>query len=73
MEPHKSMVDCPFCFESSGHPARIIPATWWEPSWAEPDYVRKCPECDGTGLIEAEPRDLYDIEAEDFDGAREAF
>lgn len=35
---YEPMCDCPACFESSGHPARIVNATYWEPSYAEPDY-----------------------------------
>lgn len=63
------IVDCPHCFESSGHPARIVSATYWEPSYAEPDYGRRCDECDGTGMVpcdEAGPDDETDFDDEGY-------
>lgn len=65
MERYTGFAPCPYCFESSGFGARIIPATWDEPSWAEPDPMNPCPHCDHTGMVEAdEPRTLDDIENE---------
>lgn len=51
MDRYEPMCDCPACFESSGHPERVVLATYWEPSYAEPDYGRQCDECNGTGKV----------------------
>lgn len=68
MDRYTGFAPCPFCFESSGHPARYIPATWWEPAWEDVDYSRNCPECEGTGMVECdEPRTLDDLESEEWD------
>ena len=45
------MAPCPCCFESSGFNARIIPHTYWEPGWAEPDPTSPCGYCNGTGEV----------------------
>jgi len=69
MDRYEPMCDCPACFESSGHPARIVNATYWEPSYAEPDYGRRCDECDGTGMVpcdEAGPDDETDFDDEGY-------
>jgi hypothetical protein len=50
-EPH---APCPHCFESSGFAARIIPDSYWEPGYAEPDPLSPCPYCEGTGVVPAD-------------------
>jgi hypothetical protein len=55
---------CPACFESSGHPVRIVPASWTDPSYAEPDYGRVCEECNGTGTVDSPLVTLDDLENE---------
>lgn len=70
-QPQKGDAPCPYCFESSGYMARTVPDTWWEPGWAEPDPLRRCEECGGTGSVDAE--DAIDEELfEYFDEAMEA-
>lgn len=61
-EPYNGFAPCPHCFESSGYAARIVSATYWEPSWVEPDPLRQCPYCGGTGEVECEPITLDDLE-----------
>lgn len=61
-KPQELQVPCPCCFESSGHPAIIVPATWTDPSYADVDYSRRCPECDGTGMVDGQPITLDDLE-----------
>lgn len=70
-QPQAGDAPCPACFEDSGYHARIVPATWWEPAYAEPDPMRRCEECDGTGRVEmqdAEDEELFDY----FEEATEA-
>jgi hypothetical protein len=70
-QPHRGLGPCPHCFESSGYEARIVPDSWTEPGWAEPDPMRPCPECGGTGSVEME--DAHDDELfEYFDEAMDA-
>ena len=64
MNESPSHAPCPHCCESSGYEARVIPATWWDPSFAEADHHRPCPHCGGTGLVESEPVTLEDLESE---------
>jgi hypothetical protein len=79
MDPHFDMPSapqggrgpCPHCFESSGYHARVIPDSWTEPGWAEPDPMRPCEECEGTSYVDME--DATDEELFDyFDEALEA-
>src|SRR5690606_23344239 len=58
---------CPYCFESSGYEARVHPATWSDPSWAEPDPTRPCSECHGTGMVPAHVAGPDDDRADDFE------
>jgi hypothetical protein len=53
MDRYEPQSPCPYCFESSGYEARVHPATWADPSWAEPDPTRPCSECNGTGMVPA--------------------
>ena len=63
-DEYPGQAPCPACFESSGHPARIVPASWTDPSYAEPDYGRTCEECNGTGTVDAPLVTLDDLENE---------
>lgn len=53
---------CPACFESCGF------AGTWHTSWDDPygsffeDRSRPCPECNGSGYVEAEQITLEDLE-----------
>lgn len=66
-EPYAGHAPCPHCFESSGYAARIIPDSWWEPGWAEPDPLSPCPYCEGTGYVECDLVTLEDLENEDLE------
>ena len=57
---------CPYCFESSGYHARIHPATWYEPSWADADPTRPCEECGGTGSVPCDEAMYEDERADEF-------
>lgn len=61
-DEYPGQAPCPHCFESSGHPIRIIPASWTDPAYAEPDYRRVCEECNGTGTVDAPLVTLDDLE-----------
>jgi len=67
MDRYIAYAPCSHCFESSGYAARVHPATWDEPSWADADLMAPCPYCDHTGMVEAdEPRTLDDLENEEW-------
>jgi hypothetical protein len=53
IDRYEPYAPCPHCFESSGYAARIIPHTWYEPSYAEPDPFAPCPYCNATGEVPA--------------------
>lgn len=61
-EPHPGYAPCPNCFESSGYMAQTIRATWTDPAYEDCDYSRRCSECEGTGMVECEPRTLDDLD-----------
>lgn len=61
-EPYPGQAPCPACFESSGYKARCHPDTWEEPGWAEPDPMRPCEECGGTGTVDSPLATFDDLE-----------
>lgn len=63
-EPEPSYAPCPCCFESSGYGGQVVPATWTDPSYEDVDYSRRCPECNGTGLVECDLRTMDDLNSE---------
>ena len=55
------LAPCPVCFESCGFRGE------WHKSWDDPGSFQEnpndpCPECHGTGMVEAEPITLEDLE-----------
>lgn len=64
-EPYPGLAPCPHCFESSGYAARLVPATWYDPAYAEADPLHPCPYCNGTGDVECEDVTLEDLEERD--------
>lgn len=67
MDRYEPMCPCPACFESSGHPERVVLATYWEPSYSEPDYGRRCDECNGTGMVSCDVAGPDDEREADFE------
>lgn len=70
---HNGLAPCPYCFESSGYAARCHPDTWSEPGWAEPDPLRPCKECKGTGSVpmeDAADDELFEFFDDAFDALR---
>jgi hypothetical protein len=61
---YTGLADCPCCFESCGylgdHSRGYDGAECFTPS------NRPCPECNGTGKVECEPRTLDDLESEEW-------
>ena len=61
---YTGLADCPACFESCGylgdHSRGYDGAECFTPS------NRPCPECNGTGKVECEPRTLDDLESEEW-------
>jgi len=66
MDRYTGFAPCPCCFESSGYMGQIVSATWTDPSYEDVDYSRRCPECEGAGKVECEPRTLDDLESEEW-------
>ena len=64
-ESYPGQAPCPHCFESSGYAARIVSATWTDPSYAESDPCSPCPYCETTGTVDSELVTLADLEWRD--------
>lgn len=62
-ERYSPLADCPACFESCGylgdHSRGYDGADCFTPN-----PLRPCPECNGTGKVECQPRTLEDLESE---------
>lgn len=69
MVEYPGQAPCPACFESSGYAARTVSATWYEPSYDEPDPTRRCEECSGTGTVDSPLATLDDLEELAFEEA----
>lgn len=63
-ERYTGFVDCPCCFESSGY-VWEHGNDWDSGPWSHQTNV-PCPECNGTGKVECEPRTLDDLESEEW-------